>query len=291
MNRHQRLGFLSRLKGLRVVVENKKILTGLCMTVGWYIFAIVASYLSPYRPRTIGDVPVNLPPSWEHPLGSDPLGRDIFTQLVHASINSMQIGFTAGIVAFMVATLLGLIAGYHGGILDSVISLVTEIFITIPSLAILLIVAAAIGRIEVITMALLLAVFGWAFPCKVLRSQALILKERGFVKLAKLSGANGLEIVIKSILPNMLPFLGAWFAFVVIGAMEAEAGLELIGLGPQTIVSLGLMLNWAMRHVAFTRGLIHWWLPPALVLVWIFVGLFIVSFGLDEIGNPKLKVK
>lgn len=291
MNRHQRLGLLSRLGGLRVIVENKKILIGLCMTAGWYLFAIVASYVSPHKPTTIGDVPVNLPPSWEHPLGSDPLGRDIFTQLVYASVNSIQIGFTAGIVSFTVATLLGLIAGYHGGILDSIISMVTEVFITIPSLAILLIVAAVIGRIEVMTMALLLAVFGWAFPCKVLRSQALVLREHGFVKLAKLSGANGLEIVIKSILPNMLPFLGAWFAFVVIGAMEAEAGLELIGLGPQTSVSLGLMLHWAMRHVAFTRGLVHWWLPPALVLVWIFVGLFIVSFALDEIGNPKLKVK
>jgi peptide/nickel transport system permease protein len=291
MKRYQGLGFLGRLKGLRVIVENKKILIGLCMTIGWYLFATIGSYVSPYRPRTIGDVPINLPPSWEHPLGSDPLGRDIFTQLLYASVTSMQIGFTAGIVAFTVATLLGLIAGCHGGILDGIINMVTEVFITIPSLAILLIVAAVIGRIEILTMALLLAVFGWAFPCKVLRSQALVLRERGFIKLAKLSGANGLEIAIKSILPNMLPFLGSWFAFVVIGAIEAETGLELIGLGPQTIVSLGLMLNWAMRYTAFTRGLVHWWLPPALVLMWIFVGLFIVSFGLDEIGNPKLKVK
>ncbi len=290
MNKHA-LKFPRRLSTLKFIIENKKILLGLSMVIGWYLFATIGSFLSPYHPKKTGDCPINLPPSWEHPLGTDPLGRDIFTQLLYGSVTSMHIGFMAGSIAFTVAAIIGLVAGYHGGIFDSVIGVITEVFITIPSLAILLIVAAVIGRIEVPTMALLLAVFGWAFPCKVLRSQALVIKERGFIRLAKLSGAHGVEIAVKSILPNMLPFLGSWFAFVVIGAMEAEAGLELIGLGPQTIVTLGLMLNWAMKYTAFTRGLVHWWLPPALVLMWIFIGLFIISFGLDEIGNPKLKEK
>jgi peptide/nickel transport system permease protein len=89
----------------------------------------------------------------------------------------------------------------------------------------------------------------------------------------------------------MLPFLGSWYAFTVMGAMVAEAGLELIGLGPQTIVTLGLMLNWATKYTAFTRGLINWWLPPSLVLASLFISLFIISFGLDEISNPRLKAR
>lgn len=280
-----------RLRGLRVVVENKKILIGLCMTLGFYIVAQIGSRISPYDPKRMGDAPLNLPPSQEHPLGTDPLGRDILTQLLHGSINSIHIGFMAGGVAFLVAMLLAVTAGYYGGIIDSVVSIITEVFITIPSLAILILIAAIFGRISVPLMSLILATFGWAFPCKILRAQTLSLKERGFVRLAKLSGASGIEIVVKAIIPNMLPFLGAWFAFATSGAMMAEAGLELIGLGPQTIVSLGLMLNWAINYTAFTRGIVNWWLPPCVVLVWMFLGLFVVSIGLDEVGNPRLKVK
>jgi peptide/nickel transport system permease protein len=279
------------ISNLRSIAENRKILIGLCIIIGWYLFASITSYLLPYHPRKIGDVPINLPPSWDHLLGTDPLGRDIFAQLLNGSINSMHIGFMAGTIAFTVAMLLGLIAGYYGGKIDNIITVITEVFITIPSFAILLLVAAVVGRIEVPQMASLLAIFGWAFPCKVLRSQVLSLRERGFIKLAKLSGANNLEIAIKHILPNMLPFLGSWYAFTVMGAMVAEAGLELIGLGPQTIVTLGLMLNWATKYTAFTRGLINWWLPPSLVLASLFISLFIISFGLDEISNPRLKAR
>lgn len=275
--------------GLNVIVQNKKLVIGLCMLIGMYLFVQIGSIVWPYHPKKTGDVRPNLPPSQAHPLGSDILGRDILAQLFHGTVNSLYIGIVAGVLSFTMATLLGLTAAYFGGILDTVISLVAEVFYTIPSLAILIIIAAVYGSVSLEFMILILAAFGWAFPTKVLRSQALSLRERAFVRFSRLSGSSGIEIVLKEIMPNMLPFLGTWFAFSVGGAMLSEAALELIGLGPQTITTLGLMLNWAMNSAAFIRGLVYWWFPPSVVLVWIFLSLFIVSLGLDEISNPRLR--
>jgi len=281
----------ARLKGLKALVRNRKILAGLCMILAITLVSEIGYRLLPYDPKKMGDVPLGLPPSWQHPLGTDPMGRDLLTQLLFGTTLSIRIGFMAGMVAFTIAVLIALIGGYYGGTLDGILNVVTEVFITIPSLAILILVAALVGRVDIPMMSLILAVFGWAWPCKVMRAQILSLKERGFIRLAKLSGYHGIEIVIREIMPNMLPFLGAYFAVVVSAAMIAEAGLELIGLGPQYTITLGIMLNWAMVHAAFTRGLTNWWIPPVFVLIWIFLSLFIISMGLDEVGNPRLKVK
>lgn len=281
--------WFNRLSGLGMIMEYKKIMIGLLAISSMFLVSAIGSFLSPYHPRRIGNVTPNLPISSEHLLGSDPMGRDILTQLLCGTYLSMQIGFMAGIVAFTVAVLAAMIGGYYGGYLDGVINIIIEIFITIPSLAILILIAAVVGRIDVPLMSLILAAFSWSYASKVLRAQILSLRERGFVRLAKLSGSSGIEIVVRAIMPNMLPFLGTWFAFIVSGAMMAEAGLELIGLGPQHTVTLGIMLNWCMHYNAFTRGMINWWLPPCIVLVTLFVSLFVVSMGLDEIANPRLK--
>jgi len=277
------------IRKLGAIRSNRKFLIGLCIIVGIFVISGIGSAISPYHPRRIGDVAPNLPPSSEHILGTDPMGRDILTQLFAGTLLSMQIGFTAGIIAFAVALLLAMLGAYYGGYGDSIINVFTEVFITIPSLAILILIAAVVGRVDVPLMSVILAAFGWSFACKVFRAQVLSLKERGFVRLAKLSGASGIEIIAKELVPNMLTFLGTWFAFIVSGAMMAEAGLELIGLGPQNTVSLGIILNWSMHFNAFTRGLINWWLPPCIVLITLFVSLFVISMGLDEIGNPRLR--
>jgi len=264
---------------------------GLSIFFGVYIAAEIGYRFSPYDPLRYGDVPMNLPPSWKHPFGTDPMGRDLLTQLLFGTRLSMHIGIIAGIIAFSISVLVALVAGYYGGFLDSILNVVTEVFITIPSLAILILIAAIVPRITIPIMATILAIFSWAWPAKVMRSQVLSLKERGFVKLAKLSGYGGFEIIIREIVPNMLPFLGAYFAVVVNAAMLAEAGLEIIGLGPRNTITLGIMLNWALVHAAVTRGMIWWWLPPSIVLILIFLGLFIISMGLDEIANPRLKTQ
>lgn len=279
------------IKGLKVILENKKILLGLCIFLGVYIVAEIGYHFSPYDPLRYGDVPMNLSPSWEHLFGTDPMGRDLLTQLLFGTRLSMHIGIIAGTIAFLISILVAFVAGYYGGFVDNILNVITEVFITIPSLAILILIAAIVPKVTIPIMSTILAIFSWAWPAKVMRSQVLSFKERGFVKLAKLSGYGGFEIIIREIVPNMLPFLGAYFAVVVSVAMLAEAGLEIIGLGPQHTITLGIMLNWAMVHAAVTRGMIWWWLPPSIVLILIFLGLFIVSMGLDEIANPRLKTQ
>ena len=191
----------------------------------------------------------------------------------------------------MVAVLIAVVGGYYGGIIDSGLSLLTEVFITIPTLIPLILVAALVPRIDILTMSSLLAAFSWAWPAKVMRAQVLTLKERRFIDLAKISGYGSFEIVIREIIPNMLPFMGAYFANVVSQAMMAEAGLEVLGLGPQQTVTLGVMLNWSFVYGAIVRGITAWWLSPAILLVLIFLGLFFISVGLDEISNPRLRME
>lgn len=152
--------------GLKIIVQNKRLLIGLCMIIGIYLVALIGSIVWPYEPKKTGDVSVNLPPSLAHPLGSDSLGRDILAQLFHGTINSMYIGFSAGSVAFIAVTLLGLIGAYFRGILDSVICVITEVFYTIPSLAILIIIAAVFGSVTIEYMILILAAFSGHFQPK-----------------------------------------------------------------------------------------------------------------------------
>lgn len=284
-----RHALIGRLKGLKSVAENKKIVIGFCVIMGIFLFSEIGSRLSPYDPRVMGNVSPNLPPSWKHPLGSDPYGRDLFSQLTHGTALSLKIAFSAGTLAFLLALCVSLIGGYYGGGVDNILGITTEVFITLPSFAILILLAAVLGSITVPLLCLILGILSWAWPSKVIRALTISLKDRGFVKIAKLSGYNGIEIVMREILPNMLPFLGAWYAFVVNGTMLTEVGLELIGLAPPTIVTLGTMLNWSMRDAAFTRNLTNWWLPPCLVLITNFVSIFVISMGLDEIGNPRLR--
>ena len=121
---------MGKLKGLKVIVENKKIFIGLCLVLVIYLGSLIYTRVSPYSPRKIGDVPVNMPSSPEYPLGTDPMGRDILTQLCYATVSSIQVGVAAAMMSFTISILLAILAGYYGGYVDSVISMVTEVFIT-----------------------------------------------------------------------------------------------------------------------------------------------------------------
>jgi len=274
---------------LLVVKGNSYIFSGLCLLVCIILFAVVGMHIIPFDPVKIGSVPMDLPPSSKHLLGTDSLGRDLFAQLCFGTLTSLQIGFLAGIIGFLIALMVAFFGGYHGGKLDGILTTLTEVFLTTPTLIILIVIAAVVERIEIPTMALIISAFAWAWPAKTMRAQVLSLKERGFIYLSRLSGLNSLEIILKHMIPNILPFLGSYFAVVVSAAMISEVGLEVLGLGPRHTITLGMMLHWAMMHAAVTRNLIWWWLPPCIMLFLIFFSLFLFQRGLDVIANPRLK--
>jgi peptide/nickel transport system permease protein len=137
-------------------------------------------------------------------------------------------------------------------------------------------------------MALIIGAFAWASPARQSRAQVLSLKERSFVQLARLSGMSGLEIIFRELMPNMLQWLGANFVNAFLAAVLAEAGLSLLGLGPQREMTLGMMIYWALSYGAILQNLWWWWLTPVLALIGLFLSLYLIHLGLDEVSNPKL---
>ncbi|MEJ1159154.1 ABC transporter permease [Prosthecomicrobium sp. N25] len=229
------------------------------------------------------------PPSAEHLLGTDVQGRDVLASLVAATPQTLKIGLLAGIIGLTVGTLLGLAAGFFGGLVDTVIRVAADVMMTIPGIAVLLLVATNVRAMSVELMAVIVASLSWMTATRTVRAQTLSLRERSYVDVARLSGDGGVRLVLVEILPNLLPFLAASFVTAVSRAILATIGLEALGLGPQNDLTLGMMIYWAQFYSAILRGLWWWWAPPVAMIALIFVGLLLTSAGLDRIVNVRLR--
>ncbi|MGH2460008.1 MAG: ABC transporter permease [Chloroflexota bacterium] len=230
------------------------------------------------------------PPSGDFPLGSDDQGRDLLAVLVAGLPLTLRVGFIAGAVGLLIGIILGFVAGYQGGWLDTVIRVVVDTLLTVPGLLVLIIIADSIkGVISINLMALVVASLAWMHPTRTIRSQVLSLRERGYVQMAKLSGMNSFEVILRELIPNLLPYLAASFVGAVAAAVLASIGLEAIGLGPQNEPTVGMTIYWAISFNALLRGLWWWWVIPIVAIVVLFLGLFLLSAGLDEIANPRLR--
>ncbi|MCC7446435.1 MAG: ABC transporter permease subunit, partial [Anaerolineae bacterium] len=172
---------------------------------------------------------------------------------------------------------------------DTIIQTITDVSITIPSIAILVVIATSLRSIDVGLMALVVASLSWRFPTRTIRSQTLSLRERAYVQVGRLNGVNGLELVVFEVLPNLLPYIAASFVSTVSQSLLAAIGLEALGLGPQNEYTLGMMLYWAQFYSAILRGMWWWWLPPIVVIVLIFIGLLFTSAGMDQLVNVRLR--
>jgi peptide/nickel transport system permease protein len=236
----------------------------------------------------VGAVTPSLPPSWEHPLGTDVPGRDILALLILGTPQTLKIGLIAGTVGLGIGAFLGLASGYFGGRIDTVVRLATDVFLTIPTLAILIVVASMVRVLSIEGMALIVASLAWMVPARTIRSQVLTLRERRYVQLARLSGASHLEIIFTEIMPNLIPFIAATLVLAISAGILAAIGLEILGLGPSDLPSLGALIFWAQYYDAVFRGMWWWFLPPIFVLVLIFSSLFMISAGLDRLSNPRL---
>ena len=228
------------------------------------------------------------PPSSDLPLGSDDQGREMLAVLVAGVPLTLRVGFIAGSVGLLIGIFLGFLSGYQGGVIDTVIRMVVDTLLTVPGLLVLIIIANSIrGVIDINLMALVVASLAWMHPTRTIRSQVLSFRERGYVQMAKLSGMSGMEIIVRELIPNLLPYLAASFVGAVAGAVLASIGLEALGLGPQNEPTIGMTIYWAISFNAMLRGLWWWWLPPIVVIVILFMGMFLLSAGLDEVANPR----
>ena len=228
-------------------------------------------------------------PTWDHPLGTEGGGRDMLAVLLVGAPRSLWIGIIAAGIGMIVGIILGFSAGFMGGWVDAIIRTLSDSFITIPSLAVLIVISSFVSLNNIIYMALLLALFAWPGPTRLLRSQVLSMRERGYVQMARLSGASTFSIMFKEMMPNLLPYLAASFTGNVSGAILAATGLEALGLGPTRVPTLGITIFWAIEGSAILRGMWWWWGIPIVALIVIFTGLFLMTIGLDEIANPRLR--
>jgi len=253
------------------------------------LFGLVGRLFVPEEMAEVGAGRPAKPPSAEHWLGTDQQGRDVLADLIYGTPTSLEIGIIAGVLGVTLGALMGLIAGYAGGIVDEVIRILVDILLTIPSLMILIIVASMLGAVSVEAMALIIAALAWMWPARAVRAQVLTIRERMYVQVARFNGASNLRIIIRELLPNLAPYLAANLVGAVSGAILASVGLSTLGLGPMTRPSLGLTFYWAITYGALIRQMWWWFLPPIVIIVILFLGLFLMSQGLDRIANPRLQ--
>ena len=269
--------------------ENRLFTFGVLLLLVLFLFGAIGSQRISPRKADMGANPLNLSPTGEHPLGTDGLGRDMLAVMVIGIPNTFKIGFLAGFVGVVIGTLIGLFAGYYRGVADTIFSSFADVMLVIPTLAILITVSAYARVVTVELMAVIVGLLAWPLPARVIRAQTLSLRERLFVEVAKLSGQNDFEIIAFQILPNMTAYLAASFVGAVSAGILASVGLEVLGLGPQTIPTIGRTLYYAFKYTALFRGMWWWWGPPVLTLAVIFTGLFLMSISLDKYANPRLK--
>jgi peptide/nickel transport system permease protein len=270
-------------------MENRLFTAGVVLLLGLYLFGVVGSQLVSARGANMGAVPLARPPSAQFLLGTEGQGRDMFTVMVISIPNTFKIGFVAGTVGVAIGTLIGLLAGYYRGWADTFFSSFADVMLVIPTLAILITVSAYVRVVTVEIMAVIVGLLAWPLPARVIRAQTLSLRERLFVQVAKLSGQNDFEIIVLQILPNLTAYLAATFVGAVSAGILASVGLEILGLGPQNVPTIGRTLYNSFRYTALFRGMWWWWGPPVVTLAVIFTGLFFMSISLDKYANPRLK--
>jgi peptide/nickel transport system permease protein len=269
--------------------ENGLFTLGLSLLLGLLLFGLIGSLWVDPKQAEMGAAPLNQPPSWEYPLGTEGFGRNVFTLMVLGIPNTFKIGLLAGGVGVMIGVVIGLLAGYYKGVPDVIFSSLADVMLVIPALAILITVSAYVRTMTVELMAIIVGLLAWPLPARVVRAQVLSLRERLFVQVARLSGQSDGEILFVQILPNLLSYLAAAFVGSVSSGILAAVGLEVLGLGPQLVPTVGRTLYQAFSRSAMGRGMWWWWGPPVVILAIIFIGLFLMSISLDKYANPRLK--
>ncbi|MBV9359656.1 MAG: ABC transporter permease [Chloroflexi bacterium] len=230
------------------------------------------------------------PPSLEYPFGTDSQGRDLLAVMVAGTPLTLRIGLIAGFLGVAIGTVLAFLGAYYGGAVDTLIKSVVDISLTIPGLLVLIIVAVFLREgLSVNQMALIVALLAWRWPARTIRAQVLTMRERSWVQVARLSGMGGHKIIFLEMIPNLMPFLAAALVGAVASAILASIGLEALGLGPVDSPTLGMTIYWVIFYAALLHGFWWWWLPPIAIITILFVGLFNLAGGLDEIANPRLR--
>ena len=274
---------------VRLLLRNPKSRVGIAMVGFMILVALISPLISVSDPTGFSLLDARQAPSWHHLFGTTDQGSDIFSQVMLGTRRSLLLGVGAGALATVIATTLGVLAAYAGGVIDELVNFLTNVFLVIPTIPLLVVVSGYLKSRSMGTMIIVLAATLWAFEARILRGQALTLRNRDFVQAAKVAGESTWRIVFGEIVPNMVSRIAAGFVLVFYISLLVDAGLEFLGLGDTTHVSWGMTLYWAQTNSAVLQG--EWWpfLFPGLALVLTVLGLTLILAGIDEVSNPRLR--
>jgi len=280
--------FVSR--ALRTLWSNGKARIGLVILAAMILIAVFAPLIAPHSP-TATTFPPYEGPSSTNWFGTTGNGQDVFSQVVYGARVSLLVGLLAGAAATVVAVTIGLVAGYRPGMVDEVLSFLTNLALVVPALPLMIILAAYVPSRSVWTIVIVVALTSWATGARVIRSQATSIREREYVTSAVFSGEGLFRIVFREILPNMTSLVAASFFAAATAAVMAEASLEFLGLGNPNTVSWGTILYYAQQQNAMLTG--SWVLvfAPGLMIALLAVSFTLVNFGVDALSNPRLREK
>ena len=274
----------------RTLRLNRKVSLGLGILVFFLLVAIFGPLFFRQDPNIFGPDRLQSP-STVHWLGTTQTGQDVMTQMIVGARISVFMGLLIGAMTMLVSIVVGLVSGYFGGWIDELLSLLSNVFLVLPTLPLAILLAAFVAYRGPLTIAVVLTVTGWSWGARVLRSQTLSMRNWDSVEAARASGESAWHIIFFEILPNEIAIVAAQFLGTVIYAILAETALEFLGLGDITSVSWGTMLYWAGNNDALLLGAWWWFLAPGLCIAVLGAGLAFINFGIDEIANPRLRTE
>ncbi|NHJ13476.1 MAG: ABC transporter permease [Candidatus Thorarchaeota archaeon] len=267
-------------------------LVGFFLIAAIVLIGILAPVIAPYHWSYID---INnqdiwyLPPSWEHLLGTNHQGGDIFSRVIWGTQISLIVGFTASVMAVFLGTFVGLFAGYYGGLPDSILMRITDVFLCLPTLPLMLIFLVLFGQ-GLQNIIIVIAILSWTGTARMVRSEALSLRERPLTEAAHAIGASDMYILSKHILPNTLPLILANVVLGIVGAILSEAGIAFLGFTEiHGQPSWGIILHWAEKKAALSNGRWWWIIPPGLMIMLTTLGFAFISHAADRVVNPRLR--
>ncbi|HEY1825311.1 MAG TPA: ABC transporter permease [Acidimicrobiales bacterium] len=278
------------MKSLRIP-RSPKVVLGLGIVGFFILLTIVGPYLAPDNPNNTSFAP-NLGPSGAHWFGTTSLGQDIFSQTLVGARATMVVALVAGLIATILSVSVGVAAGYLGGFTDDGLSLLSNVFLAIPGVPLLIVIDSYLptgSRSNALVIGVIISLTGWAWGARVLRAQTMSLRNRDFVEASRIIGESRARIMFSEVAPNLLPVLASSLLFTILYSIGAYVTLAYIGLTSTSVWNWGTMLFWAQSNNAPLANEWYWFVPPGVCIAMVGTGLALLNFGIDEFINPRLR--
>lgn len=276
------------MQTFKILTSSSKFMLGFVILVLILLFTMTYPLINtndPFAP--VGDA--FEAPSSEYPVGTDNFGRDVLLSLAYGTRTSLIVGVIAGAIATVIGLTMGLFAGYKGGLIDEILMAFANMFTVIPPFIILILISVSVQTRSIWLTAAVIGATTWPWTARAVRAQAVSLRERDHINIARLSGFSTWKIIIQEVLPYIMSYVFMCYVIQISTGILSESGVSLLGLGPLNTVSLGILLNWAILFEAPVAG--AWWtfIPAAMTVAFSTFSLYLMQLGMDEIFNPKLR--